>query len=122
MGTGITQQDEEKYMAIMAGHEADIARELDELHAANQIVLDQVQAMVSPEAFKQITDTLCDSSYTHGYLIADQPMGEPQDDGFLLGDVYVDQTTNGGITGDEYAGTMSMPLTAGRYFQFCYAC
>lgn len=99
-----------------------IARELDELHAKNKAVLDQVQALVSPEAFQQIKDTLCDSGYTHGYLIADQPLGEPQDDGFVLGDVYVDQTLNGGFSGDDYAGTMSMPLHAGRYFQFNYAC
>jgi len=99
-----------------------IAREMDELHAKNQAVLDQVKALVSPEAFDQIKETLCDSGYTHGYLIADHPLGEPQDDGFMLGDVYIDQTTNGGLTGDDYAGTMSMPLTAGRYFQFCYAC
>jgi hypothetical protein len=122
MDTGITEQDEEKYMAIMAGHDAVIARELDELHAANQVVLDQVQAIVPPEAFQQIKDTLFDSGYTHSYMIADQPLGEPQDDGFVLGDVYVDQTTNGGFTDDEYAGTMSIPLSAGRYFQFCYAC
>lgn len=99
-----------------------IARELDELHANNKAVLDQVQALVSPEAFQQIKDTLCDSGYTHGYLIADHPLGEPQDDGFVLGDVYVDQTLNGGFSGDDYAGTMSMPLQAGRYFQFNYAC
>ena len=77
--------------------------------------------MVSPEVFQQIKDTLCDSGFTHSYFIADQPLGEPQDNGFVLGDVYVNQTTNGGISGDECAGTMSMPLPAGRHFQFCYA-
>lgn len=118
----MNEQDEEKYMAIMAGHDAAVAHELGELHAANQAVLDQVQALVTPEAFQQIKDTLTDSGYTHSYLIADRPLGEPQDDEYLLGDVYVDQTTNGGHTGDDYAGTMSMPLSAGRYFQFCYAC
>jgi hypothetical protein len=122
MDTGMTEQDEEKYMAIIAGHDAVIASELNELHAKNQVVLNQVQALVSSDAFQQIKDTLSESGYTHGYVIADQPIGEPQDDGFVLGDVYVDQTTNGGQTGDDYAGTMSIPLTAGRYFQFCYAC
>lgn len=118
----LTVQDEEKYMAIMAGYDAAIARELDELQAANQSVLDVVQGMVTPEAFQQIKDTLSDSGYTHSYVIADTPLGEPQDDDYVLGTVYVDQTTCGGLSGDEYAGTMSMPLTTGRYFQFCYAC
>lgn len=122
METGMTEQDEEKYMAIMADNDAAIALELDQLYAKNQAVLDQVQATVSPEAFQQIKSTLADSGYTHGYQITDHPLGEPQDDGFELGDVYVDQTTSGGFTGDDYAGTMSMPLPTGRYFQFCYAC
>lgn len=122
METGMTEQDEEKYMKIMAGYDAVIAREMAELHAKNQLVLDQIQVLVSPDAFLQIKATLSESGYTHSYLIADHSLGEPQDDGFLLGDVYVDQTTNGGHTGDDYAGTMSMPLPAGRYFQFCYAC
>jgi hypothetical protein len=122
METGMTERDEEKNMVIMAGHDAAIALELDQLHAKNQIVLDQVQAMVTPEAFQQIKNTLADSGYTHSYQIGDHALGEPQDDGYVMGDVYVDQTTNGGLTGDDYAGTISMPLPAGRYFQFCFAC
>ena len=118
----MTDQDEERYAAIMADHDAAIARELDQVHAENSAVLDQVQAMVSPEAFQQIKDTLADSGFTHSYQIADSPVGMPQDDDFVLGTVYVNQTTNGGFSGDDYAGTMSMPLQPGRYFQFCYAC
>lgn len=122
MDNFLTVQDDQKYMAIMASHEAAIARELGELHAANQSVLDQVQAMVSLVAFQQIKYTLSESGFTHSYLIADSPLGEPQDDDYVLGDVYVDQTTSGGHTGDDYAGTMSMPISSGKYFQFCYAC
>jgi len=99
-----------------------IDRELKELHDKNQAVLDQVRVLVSSEAFEQIKETLSDSDYTYNYQIVGQPIGAPQDDGFLLGEVFVHQTTNGGITGDEFAGTMCMPLTDGSYFQFCYAC
>jgi hypothetical protein len=99
-----------------------IARDLEALHSENQGVLDQVQTLVSHDAFQQIKDTLCDSGYTHGYLITDQPHGEPQDDGFVLGEVYVDQPLKDGFTGDDYAGMMSMPLAAGGFFQFNYAC
>ncbi|GAB0079408.1 hypothetical protein TOC8171_48140 [Pseudomonas syringae] len=122
MEIGLTDQDEERYIANMAAHDAAIAMELDQLHAKNQTVLDKVQAVVSPSAFQQIKNTLAESGFTHEYQIADDPIGEPQDDGFELGDVFVDQTMNGGFTGDDYAGTMSMPLPGGQYFQFCYAC
>ena len=99
-----------------------IDSEMNELHKKNQAVLDQVQAIVSPEAFQQIAEALSDSEYTCDYQIVGQPVGLAQDDGYVLGDVFVNQTTNGGISGDEYAGTICMPLTAGSYFQFYYAC
>lgn len=99
-----------------------IDREMKELHEKKQAVLDQVQALVSPEAFEQIKETLSDSGYTHTFQIVDQPVGNAQDDGFVLGEVFVDQTTNGGFTGDEFAGTICMPLAVGKYFQFHYAC
>lgn len=97
-------------------------REMAEQRDQEKAVLDQVRAMVSPEAFGEIVDAISDSGHTHSYLIASAPLGEPQDDDFSLGDVYVDQTTNGGMSGDDFAGTMSMPLPDGRYFQFSYAC
>lgn len=99
-----------------------IDREMKELHEKNKAVLDQVEALVSPEAFQQIQEALSDSEYTCEYQIVGQPVGLAQDDGYVLGDVFVDQTTNGGISGDEYAGTICMPLTAGSYFHFYYAC
>lgn len=105
----------------LADEEA-IAREEAALHAKNQAVLDQVQAMISPEAFQQIKESLSESGFTHSYLIANQPLGMPQDDGYVLGEVYVNQSRNGGMSGDDYAGTISMPLSPGCYFQFSYAC
>ncbi|MFJ7794639.1 hypothetical protein [Pseudomonas sp. NPDC096950] len=99
-----------------------IDREMKELHAKNQVVLDQVQALVSPEAFQQIQETLSDSEYTCDYQIVGQPVGVAQDEGYVLGDVFVNQTMNGGFTGDEYAGTICMPITADSYFQFHYTC
>lgn len=104
----MTVQGIETYTVIMAGHDAAISSELDKIHLSNQAVLDQVQALITPEAFQQIKDTLTDSGYTHSYLITDRPLGESQDDDYVRGDVCVDQTTNGGYTGDDYAGTISM--------------
>jgi hypothetical protein len=99
-----------------------IDRELMEMHAKNQIVLDQVQAIVSTEAFQQIQEALSDSEYTCDYQIVGQAVGLAQDDGYVLGAVFVNQTTNGGITGDEYAGTICMPIAADTFFQFAYTC
>jgi hypothetical protein len=97
-------------------------REMDEQIALQNAVLEQVRALVSAKAFGQITDTLFDSGVTHSYLIADQPLGTAQSEDFILGDVYVHETAHGGICGDDYAGTMSLPLGNGQFFQFNYAC
>jgi hypothetical protein len=110
---------------ILLAEEAAMLKSLEEEHAKNQAVLDQVRQLVTAPVFEQIKEALydSDSTSTHDYLIADAPLGVPQDeDWYLLGDVFVDQTTNGGMSGDEFAGTMSLPLPDGRFFQFYYVC
>lgn len=99
-----------------------IEREQKEWHAKNRAVLDQVKETVSAEAFRQIEDSLAESGFTHSYQIVTQPVGMPQDEGYVLGAVYVDQTTNGGFSGDDFAGTICMPIAAGSYFQYSYCC
>ncbi|MEG0869469.1 MAG: hypothetical protein RSG77_20830, partial [Hafnia sp.] len=101
--TEYTQEDLDADLLI-------IQKELDDLYNKDQEVLKQVKAMVSKAAFQQIEDSLADSGYTHTYQIVDSPAGKPQDDGFILGEVFVYQTSCGGISGDDYSGTMSMPL------------
>lgn len=99
-----------------------VERELAAVHAKNQAVLDQVSTLVPPEAFQQITEYLSDSGWTFDYQLVGEPVGAAQDEGFLLGEIYVNQTMNGGYSGDDYAGTVCMPISAGRYFQFAYSC
>lgn len=108
----------------VAKHETDrevFARETQQRREQDRAILTQVQALVSKEAFHQIQESLSTSGHTHSYQIVDQPVGKPQDDGFVLGKVFVNQTFHGGPCGDDYAGTMSMPLRGGKYFQFNYA-
>jgi hypothetical protein len=95
--------------------------ELLEMQNHQKAVLEQVRAIVSPKAFKQINETLFDSGMTHTYLITDKPVGAPQDDEFILGELYINQTSDGGLCGDDYSGTICMPLGDGRFFQFSYA-
>jgi hypothetical protein len=113
--------DEENYLEVMAGMDA-MHKSMAEEAAKDRAVLDQVRALVSPKVFAEIEEELQDADHTHSYLIADAPRGEPQETDYSLGDIYVDQTVNGGFTGDEHAGTVSMPLPDGRYFQFDYVC
>jgi hypothetical protein len=54
--------------------------------------------------------------------IVDKPKGELQtvEDGELIKEEWVNQTTNGGYTGDDFAGTIYFKLSEGRYLEFGY--
>ncbi len=57
--------------------------------------------------------------------IVDKPKGEKQiitdSEGDLLKEEWVNQTTNGGYTGDDFAGTIYFKLSEGRYLEFHYS-
>jgi hypothetical protein len=93
-------------------------RKQKELDAA---VLEQVRAMVTQEAFADIQAYIAEAGYTYDYKLATEPRGEQQCEKWAFGDPYVNQTTNGGYSGDEYAGTVSIPLGDGKFFQFSYS-
>ena len=82
-------------------------------------VLAVVKAMVTDDCFLDIERAMADS-YNRNFKIVDQPIGEGEDQGHCFGDIFVHQTTNGGISGDDYAGTISIPLPNGKFLQFDY--
>lgn len=111
---------EEETLEIM--HLGNVARQhmAEEQAARNAPILAQVKAMVAPEVFAQIEEELEESGEVFDFSIVDQPAGQPQDNGFSLGDVYVEQSS--GLAGDDFSGTVAMPLPGGRYFQFGFCC
>jgi hypothetical protein len=95
-----------------------INQELEE-----QKILELVKSKVTKEAFDEIQDNLNESGYVYNFLIADKPIGELQncEDYEHIEGVYVNQTTNGGYSGDEFAGTCSIKIAENEYFQFAYS-
>jgi hypothetical protein len=83
-------------------------------------VMAQVSTLVSPEVLTEIKDIIGESGVTERFAVVSAPVGSPQDDNFSLGPVYIDQYCNGGFTGDDYAGSICLPLGAGMYLQFHY--
>ena len=78
--------------------------------------------MLTDDEFEDLKELIHDSDTTSYYSIEDKPKGGYQVDidyNFLKG-YWVNQTVNGGYVGDEYAGTISVKLLDGRYFQFNY--
>lgn len=112
--------DEQEIFKIMdAANRAHHDHEAQQ-NAQNKTVLEAVRTMVTTDVFAEIEAEIEGSGSTHDYEIVVQPAGHPQDNGFSLGDVYVDQSC--GICGDDFYGTVALPLPDGRYLQFSFHC
>lgn len=83
-------------------------------------VLAIVRAMVTDDCYLDIERAMADS-FNRDFKIVDQPLGEPEDQGHCFGAIYVYQTLHGGICGDDYAGTIGIPLPNGKFLQFNYS-
>lgn len=86
-------------------------------------VLEIAKGLLSPSAYKELLMVIEDSENTWGFKIEDSPVGKFQmEDEYpeLIG-IWVNQTTNGGMSGDEYAGTVSVKLKNNSYFKFFYS-
>lgn len=96
--------------------------ELNKQGDADKAVLEIVKARVTPRMFADIELVLEESEYTFNYLITDKPKGKYQtEDLYTMNGYWVNQTTDGGYTGDEFAGTVSIPIGNEKYFQFNYS-
>ena len=107
--------------AVLAAMDAELIEEDRVEEMKRRVVLEDLRKIVSPIIYSAIVEELNEGGYTFDYKITLQPVGTEQDDGAAWGKHFVNQTTDGGYTGDEYAGTVSIPLGDGRFFQFEYA-
>lgn len=95
---------------------------LQEEHDANMNVFnEEVLPLLSQEQFEEVKMCM-EETETNQYRITDTPCASSKDDDYDLIDVYVDQWRNGGHTGDDFAGTISIALSNGKYFTFAYQC
>lgn len=85
-----------------------------------QGVLDQIKGKVSAEVFADIKACMEDSGSVSGFNLAVKPLGQEQDDGYSFGPYFVNQTCNGGYTGDEFAGSISIRIGVEDFFEFNY--
>lgn len=97
--------------------------ELEEVNKKDQEVLKSVKNKVDNKIYQDILFSIEESEFTFDYIITDKPKGKYQkEDGFeSLQGQWVDQTTNGGFIGDEFAGTISIKIGENEFFQFYYS-
>ena len=81
-----------------------------------------VKNVVSEKKFNEILQVIEESEYTYDFKLTNKPLGKFQDDGYeCLKGIYVDQTCNGGYTGDTFGGTVSVEYIKGKFLQFSYS-
>ena len=78
--------------------------------------------MVTDEEFEEIEDVIEMSENAFDFSIEEKPLGEFQreEEYDHIEGIWVNQTTNGGYIGDEFAGTISIKIQDDKYFQFHY--
>lgn len=88
----------------------------------NDEILTIVKSKVTNETYKDILYIITESDWTFNYVIKNKPKGKYQKEDLdhLIG-IWVNQTTDGGYSGDEFAGTISIEIGEDEYFQFSYS-
>jgi hypothetical protein len=98
-------------------------KEEKRLAAIDNSILEYVKSKVSDGAYKEIIEELKECWLTYNYEIVKIPDGEMRkcDEYDFIEGVYVNQTTNGGYSGDNFAGTCAIKIAHDEYFQFYYS-
>ena len=99
--------------------------EMEAAERKDTLILDQVKNMVSENIYKFIENDLSEADWVHDFAIVDNSsvIGESQcdDDPIEFGHRVVNQTTNGGMSGDEYAGDVFIPISPDKFFKYSYS-
>lgn len=92
-------------------------------HEANQEVLAQVKSMLSPEDFKDLKAELSDSGYVYDFKFVTAAKGQSWESDYKYqhGRRIVNETLFGGMSGDESAGDVYIPVLDDRWFKFSYS-
>lgn len=120
MDLGMTDAD---YMRIMEEANASALEHDREQRRKRDEALAYVATIVGVRKLKHIKGFIADCDYTSEFEIVDSHGGHRQDEkGTAFRYIYLDQYSNGGMSGDDYAGWVWIPLPQGKYLKFHYAC
>lgn len=102
---------------------AAIAEDAKKDNEEKERVLAIVKTKVTKQVYDDILYAIVMSDFTHSFKLTDKPKGDfqPDHEYIELEGIYVNQTTDGGMTGDEFAGTISIKITENEFLQFSYA-
>ena len=99
------------------------SREFEYTDIKDKLILEKIKNEVNVGIFHEILQELENCESTYNYLITNKPVGKMRqfDEYEYIEGVYVNQTMNGGYTGDEFGGSCSIKIGENRYFEFWYS-
>lgn len=118
MDMGMTDADYTRIMeeanASALEHDREQGRKRDE-------ALAYVATIVGARKLEHIRDFIANCDYTTEFEVVESQEGHRQDEpGTAFRYIYLDQYSNGGMSGDDFAGWVWIPLPKGKYLKFHY--
>ena len=104
----------------LSAYDAALLEQMKAGDAQKAAILAQVQRVVSAQAYEEILVEIEESDFTFDFSIQDSYRGEYQG-ALSCGPYWVDETVNGGMSGDDYGGSVSIKIDVGQYLTFHYA-
>lgn len=109
------EQIEQDYLVNFLEYEKEITRK-------NNRLLDAIRKVKGKEFYQELLDVIKDSEGIYGLAeLVSKPIGQYQDEGDLIPGIWVNQTENGGITGDSFFGTVCVRIKEKKYLKFYYS-
>jgi len=112
---------EEKALETEARYETMRIEEAEE-YAKQAKLMKRVKKRVTASWYQSVLDYMEDCEYTYEFSIVDTPTGTRQSEGYRFSYVYLDQYSNGGYSGDDFARVICIPIRGGLYLKFHYSC
>lgn len=94
------------------------------IDASNNLeILDHLSSTLPEEFADDIILYICDCEYTYNYEIVKEPVGNHQKevDHKYITESWVNQSSDGGLSGDEFAGTVCIKINDSEYLKFNYS-
>jgi hypothetical protein len=111
----------EEYISEQEGIRAWMEHEKQEAEEYKRI-METIKEEKGVDWYNELIETLEEEDCYFSPEIVDKPKGEKQElYGDLIKEEWVNQTTNGGYTGDDFAGTIYFKLSEGRYLELQYS-
>jgi len=112
----LTKEESER----MAQEEITIIKEIAKENKKDLDFFNSQKKYLSEDQLYYLEEEIKGCDYIGNFKIISKPIGnKQQEQGF---DMWVNQTTNGGYTGDEFRGDCCILMSNGKYLQWSYSC